>query len=340
MKKHITLICMLISVSSLMAQKVVLTHEMHSFAVDKVNNMKIAEFVDPGNGGENQLWDLSKMSYRKKMNGTVAGSFGEDIENNFPQSNIVLNEFGNKFFFSLDEHSLKDYGMISKTGNYIVRYEKPMVKMKYPFHYGQFISGNFKGSIEYPNSRKELNGTYKVEADGYGKLLLPNGLEVENTLRVKTKRTYKTEEPNSYTREIVTYRWYAQDERFPLAVVQKIKTILGERESVSERAAYKDSYQLKSLKSPETSSSGISLFPNPVSNDMLNLNYSVSHDTEVLIELYNNEGKKIATILENRKPAGNYSIQVNLDEYSLPEGNYHIRSLIGRITDVKAFVKL
>jgi hypothetical protein len=341
MKKSIILICTLLAGYSLMAQKVVLNRESHAFGLNEENHMKIVSYVDPGSAGENQLWDLSELSFTKDLKGTVVESFTEDIENIFPESNIVLNEFGNRFFFRLEENSLKNYGMISKDGNYSIKFDKPCVKMKYPFQYGDLISGDYNGSIRVSGNETPLHGVYRVMADGYGKLILPDGIEISNTLRVRSFRSYKVESQNPYVNEIITYRWYTLNARYPVAVVQEIKNTIGGKTSVTRRAAYKDNKLLSDVNQSDNKgfNSKTKIYPNPAAGK-LTIDYSVESESDVLIELYSNDGKKLATLLEDRLPSGNFKIQLDTDEHLLSYGTYHIRTLINGKTEVLPFIKL
>jgi hypothetical protein len=341
MKRFFTLITMMMAGGILLAQKPVLTHEAHAFLPGEVNKMKIAEFVEPGPAGENQLWDLSKIEVKKDLRGMVSESFYEDPGNSFLETNVVLNEFGNKFFFNIDQNSLKGYGMISKNGSYTLKFDKPFVKMRYPFHFGDQLSGEYSGVMSRSGKDTPLQGNYHVEADGYGKLILPNGLEIPHTLRVKTVRSYQIGE-SSTRHEIVSYRWYAQNERFPMAVVQEIITHHGEKSHSSKRAAYKENYQISNDLQENSGNlqSGIKLYPNPVMDKELKVSYTVDKPSRVLIELYDNAGKKLATLLENTVPSGQFSIQLNTDDYSLSHGTYQIRYVIDGKSDVKPFIKL
>lgn len=71
-------------------------------------------------------------------------------------------------------------------------YSNPVLKMKYPFSYGDQFTDNFKGVALFNKDYKiEFTGDNTVTADAYGTLILPN-LILDNVMRVKSiKKEYK-----------------------------------------------------------------------------------------------------------------------------------------------------
>jgi len=71
-------------------------------------------------------------------------------------------------------------------------------------------------------------------------------------------------------------------------------------------------------------------FPNPF-NPETNINYSIAKEGHVKLTVFNAIGNKVATILNEYKPDGNYSIQLNginlasgIYLYRLESGNYSV----------------
>ncbi|MCK7537571.1 MAG: hypothetical protein MZV63_44760 [Marinilabiliales bacterium] len=73
-----------------------------------------------------------------------------------PEANTVLEEFGVKFFFKSNGNIMEQYGTV--TANTITKYDKPFVKMVFPFDYGDVYSGDFSG---YYRRTKTLNSPLK-----------------------------------------------------------------------------------------------------------------------------------------------------------------------------------
>jgi hypothetical protein len=78
-------------------------------------------------------------------------------------------------------------------------------------------------------------------------------------------------------------------------------------------------------------------YPNPF-NPSTTINYSLAKDGHAKITLYNILGSKVAVLVNENKPAGNYSVQFNAS--ALPSGIYLYRLESGSYSDIKKFVLL
>jgi hypothetical protein len=342
MKKNILTFCLLLGISGsgLLAQHVVLTREIHGLDANHENNMKVASYVDPGASGKNQVWDLSGMEEEKDFRGSLRSAFEVDTENNFPESNVVLKEGSSHFYFCQDDDILRACGMAIASGNVRMKFHRPYVKMIYPFAFGDAFEGDYEGSYYYGEDKDAgIAGSYSVIADAYGLLILPGGHEVSDALRVLSVRSYDLllgELPNR--NEITTYRWYAKNERFPLAVLTSYSSTACGQGNISYQAAYRipntdKKAEIQDL--PETSH--ISIYPNPVKNSFT-IDYVLPEDSGVLMDLYDFTGKKIGTLVNDHKRAGTHKAYIELKKYSMYPGVYFVRSLIGDQSESIPFV--
>lgn len=69
---------------------------------------------------------------------------------------------------------------------------------------------------------------------------------------------------------------------------------------------------------------GISIYPNPIMNAQLTIQYSIPASGEISISMYNSAGQAVKTIFEGFKAKGNYSLLVPGTTLGLPDGNYYI----------------
>jgi hypothetical protein len=76
-------------------------------------------------------------------------------------------------------------------------------------------------------------------------------------------------------------------------------------------------------------------YPNPF-NPSTTINYSLAKEGHVKLTVYNSIGCKIATIADENKPAGNYSVQFNGSKF--PSGVYFYRLESGNYSAVKKFI--
>jgi hypothetical protein len=67
-------------------------------------------------------------------------------------------------------------------------------------------------------------------------------------------------------------------------------------------------------------------YPNPVKGST-QLSYQITADSKVMIELFTNDGKKIATLVNQQQAIGSYNITVDVTKYGLASGNYIYRMI-------------
>jgi hypothetical protein len=78
-------------------------------------------------------------------------------------------------------------------------------------------------------------------------------------------------------------------------------------------------------------------YPNPF-NPTTTINYSIAKEGHVKLTVYNAIGSQVAVIVEEYKPAGNYSIQFNGS--NLASGIYLYRLEIGSYNAAKKLILL
>jgi len=163
-----------------------LTNKNHAIKTGDSHHFYLAEKANQGPAGPNQIWDFSNL----KKNGELTSVMLNPTETaggaQIPEANAAIKENDVVFFFKVSDDEVLDYGFAS-CGN-VYKYQKPLVKMKFPFQYGSVQQGEFQG-INVNNPEITLNGTYKIEVDGYGKLVLPGNVTANNTIRLKSTRT-------------------------------------------------------------------------------------------------------------------------------------------------------
>lgn len=307
-----------------------LTYKTHGLLAneDNINEMKLTKYLDPGNGGSNQVWDFTKLEITDNFKGTIESSLTDKNYNDLLQTNVALKEFENQFYFKGDNNSLELYG-IAVNDKLIMKFNTPFVKMKYPFTYGNSFSGIYNGEYYSGNLTGTVDGTYSVQCDGYGTLLLPNNLTVKNTIRVKTDRTYKTSfsQGNSFDVEIISYRWYVKDIRFPVLVLIQEKVMSGTSTSFDYKAAYRSNLFEPTDIQPnyaETNDNTMFVFPNPT-NDILNINFILVNEGKINLEVYNTSGKMFRSLVDSDYPSGQSSYQISFKQLDLPGGTYYLR---------------
>jgi hypothetical protein len=78
-------------------------------------------------------------------------------------------------------------------------------------------------------------------------------------------------------------------------------------------------------------------YPNPF-NPTTTINYSLAKEGNVKLTIYNSIGSKVATIINENKPSGNYTVQFN--ERNLASGIYFYRIQAGSFVETKKMILL
>ncbi len=339
--KKLTLLIVLFSGIIAVNAQITMTMESHGLMVGDAHDFILANAVDEGAAGEDITWDFSGLVPNDKtltsyMLDPAETEKGESIKN----SNTVLQEYKNQFYFNVNEEAIEQYGTVAC--NTVTTYDKPFVKMQYPFTYGSNFYGSFSGAYHYQNGEKPFDGIYDVEADGYGTLLLPGNTQIDNVLRVKTVRTRIYGE---YESSVVTYRWYAANVRYPLLVIIQHIDSKG-NEKTSTVAYYKNAGKLKSaplaksdMIAQETGDGSVNVYPNPY-KDNVNIEYALQNAGLVNITLYDNLGRKVKILVNNEEQeAGSHHLSFSTKANDFNSGMYFIRINTENDTHIKKIVE-
>lgn len=327
MRKIISFISLSVVVLSVQAQTT-LTSATHGFIANERNPMVLTNYVEPGSSGKGIVWDFSKLEVTNNFEGLIHDSFASRCCALFPKGNTVLEEFGNYFVFQTSDNRLEQYGFLTSTGNTQIVYKKPFVKMQYPFTFGSNYSGNFEGEyISNGKSIGQVSGSYKVEGDANGTLRLPNGKELENTLRVKEVKTTKQLINNVVIKiEDVTYRWYVQNHRFPVLVLIK-STYIPQNGSVSysTKAAFNSNVMNATTSVAELGNDfKLDIYPNPYQG-RVNIEYYLGKSCNVNISVFDLTGKLVKVLVNGTENEGSQKHYFSASELGMPVGAYIVK---------------
>ena len=339
-KLYIVTLGLLITGIAIMAQAPFkLTYENHAHQGDQDFNFVIGQNVDVEVSlGSAQLWNFSNVTNSpNKLTSHMLPTSKGLKSSAIPDANIIINENNNEFYFKLNRNKMEQYGA-STCGNTVIKYDQPILKLKFPFAYGESYSGAFTGRRISANGHEvALTGRYDVGVVGYGTLIMPTGQEVSNTLLLRTIRTYVY---GSTEQSTITYRWYVENVRYPVFVVIRAKTNDGPERTI--QTAYHENVPLqkKSLSAEILSSSdNLKAFPNPFAQ-YLNVTYKLDTECKVRIDLYDMSGKRIHQIVSNIVQCeGTYNVEINSEQVELPAGIYYVRAKLGKDTFEQKIVK-
>jgi hypothetical protein len=318
--------------------QITLTAKTHGFRIGDSHDFLLMKNVSEGIAGPNVIWDFTGLEITEKT--LTSHMLSNDVTENtksIPNSNFALEEFGNHFIFDISDDGMKQYGAVSC--NTVTIYDRPFVKLKFPLSYNDMVSGNYSGYQESGNTKVPVQGSYYIEADAYGTLLLPDNIEVSNVLRVKQTRTI--ENINGSEIYEITYRWYSADVRYPVLVVTKY--VLPEQSFTSQTAMYAHVGNMKKSTTDVAlteSFSAFNVFPNPY-EDKLTVNYNLNRNSRVTIELYDVNGKLYKTVLNSEnQERGSKSMTFEGSDTGNNPGIFYVRVTVDQKAYTRKVIKL
>jgi len=290
--------------------------------------MMLTKFVDPGLEGQNATWDFSSLEATNDFVGNLHKPSIVKGGSRFSSANTILEEFGSYFFFNSNSSILEQYGFSSSNGNFTIEYSKPFVKMRYPFSFNSSYSGIFAG--KYFSEAKaigEINGTYRVEGDAIGTLILPEGKSFSNALRVKEVKSYDQVINGSTTGIVETsHRWYVNEHRFPILVLIKCDyTFENGQTSSTTKAAYNSKVLLTNSRlTTESLAYKLEVSPNPY-YDIVNINLHIEQKSKVNITVYDLIGKRVALLTDRIEESGDFTFNFSAKRLGLARGTYIVK---------------
>lgn len=344
MKKVVIISLGLLVAGSGMAQPAI-TYAKHGLQVGDVHQTRMVTTVEPGESGANVTWDFSACE--------VTGNIHSEALESGSNGHIAVRNDGNVLFqFDVTPYGNDYYGYA--TQNFSVAYEKPVLKTRYPFGFLDQHSGNFLGYITQGDRKIPVDGFYSSEVDGYGAIKLPNGVTLNNVLRVKTTETQKFQQSgSSYDITEEKYLWYSQDFRYPVFVVIQHGNNANGTANVVSKSTYVSvaalsapavvaadegsaaKYEPQAEELPALPEVEYSIYPNPVAT-AANITYTLPSDAKVIVAVYTAAGVCVRKLVNNElQSAGVYTYTYTP---SAP-GTYFVRFAFGDKTYTEQIVK-
>jgi len=279
----------------------------------------------PGAEGSNITWDFRDLENKSTLTSYMYSAYTTDNSADIPEANTVLEEFETKFYFKASDGIIEQYGTVTKN-NTLTIYDKPFVKMVFPFNFGDTYSGDFSGTVYGKNNYEaSFTGSYLLEADAYGTLILPGNVKYKNVFRIKTEKELCYNNNSTCNCVTISYKWYSEGVRYPLLTIIQNKTSKGIktlRTAYYSKAENKNqNYRSKKLISENIEAK---IYPNPFMEEF-KLDYNITKNSNVRIEIYDNSGRLVTTIHKPNQLAGYYTETITSNEIGKQQGMYHIR---------------
>ncbi len=345
MKKIILCWALLLVLTSAMAQSYIMTYTSNAPRTGDALTVYNIAYMNPGPAGANKIWNFSALTYTSPARIDHIYSQPNNYLPGVGVYNTVSTEDGSEYYYNVTTARSEVKGYINTDISLV--YTDPIIKMKYPFAYGNTFTDTYTGNALY-KSYAEINfsGNYTVTADGFGKLYLP-GRKIGNVLRVKVQVTNQETQPcEIYESNRTFYMWYAKGYRYPLLVLSSTVTVNEQGIQKTSTSGYYNP-QTGTAKAEELAVDeidngklAISTFPNPFYED-LNCSYLLKKSSDVTIELFDIAGKLKRVITKNKfQQEGMHTFDINAVSAGLVPGVYYLRFDVDKQVFVEKIVKI
>ncbi len=354
MRKILFINLLLLTTASLFAQTTI-TLKNNGLISGETTNYHEIEFVSPGAAGPNQTWDFSKIQYTPKNPVSSIGGVNANLKGT-EAANLMLNENGYNYFFNSSTSQLEELGYINTDKKMTQVNTDNVIKMKYPFSYGDQYTDHFTSVAFYNEDfRIDVTGDNTVSADAYGTLILPD-MNIKNTLRVKTVKKAIQVNPCGPTQvSIVKYAWYATGYRYPvltisitehrysngkLEVIKVANTNTTQPFEVGSSVVMNDQVTSNTIKGSTKNDVTVTVAPNPFS-EKLTYTYFLRAQVPVSIVLYDINGKNSQMLVKNQvQTEGLHTGSLDALTNTLAPGVYFIRFIFDEQVVINKVVKL
>ncbi|HOW31125.1 MAG TPA: T9SS type A sorting domain-containing protein [Bacteroidales bacterium] len=343
--KRLIFLLSLISLSTLSAQTILTYHHNGLRPGDTITTQEI-EYVEPGSAGENQVWDFSGLKFTGKINTSCLPENPLQGRQGTTDYNVVMKEDDRVYYFSLDDNAYIEQGFT--TGNTSIIYSDPIIRLKFPFAYGQTFTDKYLGDAVYcSNSIIPVAGDYTVTADATGTLILP-GMIIRDVLRVKTeKNAFQVNPCNITESKVIRYMWYAPGARYPVMGTSYTEHKITSREPQVIKASFINpqdaGLQLVTgdhVYLNHVADYSVVTYPNPF-QEKLDYVYLLRKPMKVTVELLDVSGKELFVIESKTGQAeGLHFGELDAYRQNLSMGVYYLRFTFGGETHVSKVVKM
>ncbi len=332
-----------------------LTYSNNALRTEDKNEYREIRFVDPGGSGPGQVWNYPDLQFTGNDPVSTINSPSLPKMSGVRDYNLLLSDNGYDYFMNLTTVGLEEKGYWNAGLKLSLIYADPVLKMKYPFSFGDQFTDHFDGTAWYGQaSAIQFSGDCAVSADAHGKLILMDQV-IDGVLRVKSvKKGLQINTCGTTDVNIVKYSWYASGYRYPVMNVNIVETSSNGGKPVITQTAYVNTSQEVAkrgsiavigsapapTKTPAETNIKVLVSPNPFV-DNLTYSYVLPESMVVSIDIYDLAGKYNGWLVINQKQvAGLQNGELSAATYGLTPGVYFIRFTFENQVEIFKVIKL
>lgn len=281
-------------------------------------------YVPVGESGDGCIWNFTNASIEEAD--VIPMNFFAIQDNDMIQTG--LHREHSNYYMSFVSDTLWQLGY--ETSKFRMHYSSPMPLLRFPFAYGDSLTGVISGRGQYCHSIPlSLEGKTTVQVDGVGRLVIPD-MTIDSVLRVHSVSRYAQ---MSYTSTDVTedkYQWYSDYCRYPIWETVIVRAVT-QSDTVYTSSSYYNPTEIDKIpehkpmsideKNEEADSliTHVSFLPNPVMTD-LQVNYTLARVADVYVSVHYDGGISTYRTSLSREQEGTHTVFVNMS--GMPTGNY------------------
>jgi len=342
MKSFFLLVVSFVSLAS-SAQTLVLTQGAYEPAIGDSSFYHVLDTSAFGSGlpinitGSNSTWNFSTLiSTAVKANSSYVHPNTVPSATAYAGTTLVQKQGGLFNYFksvSTPSPQTEMLGLSSNTLSLI--FTNSAILAKFPVGYGSSFTDNIAGTFNFSVSGT-FSGSVSTSADGAGTLHLPNGLILNNVLRVKSVQTINLSLgiiPFGTAKQTV-YNFFHASQKFPvLNITYSSLSIIGSTTpSLSAVVTGNSKSIIVGLEEMSPQFSELNMYPNPTSGSI----FIVANQLlgEIQIELFDSKGSRVFTT--NRLLNAGLTELVSLSD--LPRGFYFVKLNSGSRSFQRKFI--
>ena len=343
----LSILALLITVISF--SQTAITYKNNSLSAGDQSTAQEIKYVLPGNSGPNQIWDFSKIQFTGTPDQSTVSSVPSRTLNGVSAFNTIMKESDYEYYFNITSTLFEEKGYTTKDVS--LTYSDPIIKMKYPFSYGDQFTDKYAGTAMVKNETKiDVTGDYSVSADAYGTLFLPDRV-LKNTLRIRTEKNSIQVNPcNSIESQTIRFLWYAPQYRYPVLIIATTENKSSGQEPTVTRSAYVNLQQPLNTDQgsgvtdtqvvPDNSNVSVVVYPNPFT-EKLSYNYFLRTDLQVTLDLFDMTGRLCRHVIKTQvQSEGLHSGVLYPDEIGLSPGIYYLRFTFDHKVVISKIIKI
>lgn len=281
-----------------------------------------------GSSGTGQTWNYSAISISTVATTPSTYVAISSVPNNFlfPGATIGSDNGSSTFLVYSNTASKIEYmGSATATASNCILFSNPLKYYSLPFTYGTVSPDNFALST----TGFTVSGTFTTTGDGAGTLILPSGT-YNNVLKLKFV-VYETVNNGSSvsTYTVIESRYLSAASKFPLLTIDTQTTVTTSTTTTSSTltTGQINANFVTGIKEAINQLSPLTIYPNPSSNGITTIHFSLQKNENCQLEVYNSIGQNVKTISFGEQTLGTITKSIDLSD--LENGLYILKLKTG-----------